>query len=123
MRVALPDWTALAHFAAIVLTVTLYGLCVAVHFPAEHRQSALRTGIGGIILWGTMTLVALAGLAALQFAWTYLPIYAAVIAGGLAVLAAPICLQPFPDHFVDGRLGLVTLAALSAALAAITVLL
>ncbi len=122
MRVALPDWTALALFAAIVLAVALYALAVSGHFPAEHRRATLRDGLGGGILWGTIAIAALAGGAAVVFALWRLPGYAAVIAGGLAVLGAPVVLQAFPDRFVDGRRGLVVLAGSAAVLAVVAVL-
>lgn len=117
MRVALPDWTALALFAATVLAVALHALAVSGHFPAEHRRATLRDGLGAAILWGTIVVAVLAGGAAVVFALWRLPGYAAVIAGGLAVLAAPMVLQVFGDAFVDGRRGLVVFAGLAGVLA------
>ncbi len=122
MRVALPDWTALVLFAATVLSVALYALAVSGHFPAEHRRATLSDAMGGGILWGTLAIAVSAAGAAVGFALWRLPGYAAVIAGGLAVLAAPVVLQAFPDRFVDGRRGLVVFAGLAAALAATAVL-
>ena len=121
MRGALPDWTALALFAATVLAVALYALAVSAHFPAEHRRATLRDGLGGSILWGTIAVAILAASTAVMSALWRLPGYAAVIAGGLAVLAAPIVLQAFGDDFVDGRRGLVVFAGLAAVLAAVAV--
>jgi hypothetical protein len=37
--------------------------------------------------------------------------------GGLAILAAPLVLQQFPDRFVDGRASLLSFAAVGALLA------
>lgn len=121
MRVALPDWTALALFAATVLAVALYALAVSGHFPAEHRRASLGDRLGGGILWGTIAVAACAGGVAAWFAWWRLPGYAAVIAGGLAVLAAPMVLQAFPDRFIDGRRGLVAFALAAAVLSAAAV--
>jgi hypothetical protein len=50
-------------------------------------------------------------VAALKF----IPWYAAVIGGGLSVLATPLVLQWFPDRFVDGRNALLAFSALSVA--------
>lgn len=122
MRVALPDWTALALFVAIVLVVTLCGLCVAGHFPSEHRRATLRTGIGGVVVWGTIVVAAVAGLAALNFGLARLPGYAVIIGGCSAVLAAPMVLQRFSDTFLDGRRGLISFSLLAAGLALLTVL-
>jgi hypothetical protein len=41
-------------------------------------------------------------------AWRFMPWFAAVIAGGLAILIAPLALQYFSDEFIDGRRGLTT---------------
>lgn len=114
---ALPPLPELALFMALVLVLSLYGLTVSGHFPEEHRDSALRAGLGPLLLWGTIALCAALTLAALLFAWQRLPLYAAVIGGGAMVLFAPLLLQPFPDSFVNGRQGLLIFASLAAGLA------
>jgi hypothetical protein len=120
MRVALPDWTALALFAAMILALAVYGLAVSAHFPREHRRESLRSSAGAAVLWGTMAVAAIAAVAALHYAVISLPGYSAVIAGGAALLAAPLVLKPLPDSLVDGRAGLLVFAALAAALALIS---
>ncbi len=117
MRFVLPDWIALAFFFAMVLAVTLYGLVLSARFPAEHRRPSLRHGSGAVVLWGTVVVVAVAALLAARFGLTALPGYAAVLSGGLAILAAPLALKPLPDSFIDGRGGLIALAAVAAGLA------
>lgn len=119
MRVALPDWTALGLFAGMVLAVTLYGITVAAHFPAASRRASLQEGAGRLIFWGSIAAAVLVSMLALRFALTALPGYAAVIAGGAAILVAPLVLKPLPDAFVDGHAGLVTFAGLGMLLALI----
>ena len=114
---ALPPLPELAVFMALVLVLSLYGLAVSGHFPAEHRTSALRTGVGRLILWGTIALCAALALTTLAFAWARVPLYAAVIGGGAMALVAPLLLQPLPDSFVDGRRALLTFTGLGIALA------
>ena len=114
---ALPPLPELAVFMALVLVLSLYGLAVSGHFPAEHRTPALRTGGGRLILWGTIALCAALALSALAFAWVRVPLYAAVIGGGAMALIAPLLLQPLPDSFVDGRRALLTFTGLGIALA------
>ncbi|HEY6860178.1 MAG TPA: hypothetical protein VI358_10385 [Pseudolabrys sp.] len=46
-----------------------------------------------------------------------IPWYAAVIGGGLAILAAPLVLQQFTDTFVDGRASLLSFAGAGVLLA------
>jgi hypothetical protein len=101
---------------ALVLVLSLYGLAVAGHFPAEHRAPSLRTAGGRLVLWGTLALCALLLLPALALAWQRIPVYAAVIGAGAMALIAPLILQPMPDSFVDGRLSLLTFTGLALAL-------
>ena len=113
---ALPPHPELGLFMALVLVLSLYGLTVSGHLPEEHRDPALRVGLGPLLLWGTIVLCAALTLAALVFAWQRLPLYAAVIGGGSMLLFAPLLLQPFPDSFVNGRRGLLTFAGLATGL-------
>lgn len=112
-------WELLAVFATTCLAVALYGLAAAGHFPREHRAASFATPAGRLILWGSMTTAALAALAVLTLAIPRLPTVSTVIGGGLALLAAPLVLQRFPDSFVDGRRGLIVFAAAAAGLAAL----
>ncbi len=117
----MPDvnWLSLVMFMALVLSVSLYGLTVSGHFPSEHRSERLHTGAGSAILWLSMAASAAASVCAVAYAARTLPWYAAVIGGGLALLIAPLLLQPLPDAFVDGRRGLIVFAAASVVLAVI----
>jgi hypothetical protein len=107
----------LVLFAAIVLLVSLHALAASGQFPREHRAPSLASGIGAAILFGTIAAALASLLAALLAAWSLIPWYAAIIAGGLAILAAPLVLQQFPDRFVDGRASLLNFAGASALLA------
>lgn len=115
----LPPLADLAVFMGLVLVLSLYGLTVSGHFPAEFRADGLKSGAGSAVLWGTIVISSVLAIAALAFAWSRLPLYAAVIGGGAMVLAAPLLLQPLPDSFVNGRRGLITFVALGLGLALI----
>ena len=112
------DWTALVLFATATLLIALYGLTASGHFPAEFRGETLRRGWGAIVLWGTMAIAGLAGLAILVRAWSVLAWYAAVIGGGATLLFAPLLLQALPDSFVNGRRALLAFSLGAALLAA-----
>jgi hypothetical protein len=89
-------------FFVLALLAALQGLSASGHFPLP-RLSKSSSGPAPIVLFGTIALT-LAAFAAGTAATLYLvPWYAAVIGGGLAVLAAPPILQLFPDRFVDNR--------------------
>jgi len=113
----------LVLFTLLMLMLSLHGLSASGHFPREHRATALSSPASAVILHGTI-LIALASLiAGLWAAWRLIPWYAAVIAGGLAILAAPLVLQEFSDSFVDNRGSLLSFAGASAALAIMLLLL
>jgi hypothetical protein len=90
---------ALCCFAALLLAVTLLMLAASGHFPRRSKNAG---GRSTIILWTSLAAGLGALLAGLAAAWLLLPGPAAVIAGGLAVLAGPPVLQQCPDRFVDG---------------------
>lgn len=108
-------------FSALLLVFSLHTLAASGQFPREYRAAVLASGLGPIVLYGTIT-VAFASLVAAMFAaWRLIPWYAAVIGGGVAVLMAPLVLQQFPDRFINGRLSLLSFASASAGLALLLV--
>jgi hypothetical protein len=110
-------WIPLTLFTTLLLFVSLYALAASGQFPREHRAPGLISGGGAIVLYGTIAVASITLLAALFAAWRLIPWYAAVIGGGLAILAAPLVLQQFTDRFVDGRTSLVSFAGAGALLA------
>jgi len=112
------DWIALVLYSGAALLLALYGLTVSGHFPAEFRGATLRGGWGAVLLWSTMSVAGLAGVAVAVRAWSALPWYAAVIGGGATLLFAPLLLRPLPDSFVNGRRGLVAFSLGASLLAA-----
>ena len=106
-------------FAAALLIVSLIVLTASGHFPVEHRRDELRTPEGQVVLFGSLAVAVASLIVSLAFAWYRIPWYAAVIAGGLPVLAAPLVLRPLPDHFVDGRASLMMFSGLAIILVAI----
>ncbi len=110
-------WIPLALFTTLLLFVSLHALAASGQFPREHRAPTLMSGGGAIVLYGTIAVALISLLAALVAAWRLIPWYAAVIGGGLAILAAPLVLQQFTDRFVDGRTSLVSFAGAGALLA------
>src|SRR5215208_2909812 len=84
-------------FAALLLIISLHALAASGHFP--HRHGSPASGIGSLVLYGSTAVVLACLMIGLALAWWLVPWYAAVIAGGLSVLAAPVVLQQFPDTF------------------------
>jgi hypothetical protein len=106
---------------ALLLVFSLHTLAASGQFPREHRTPALESGLGAIVLYGTSAVAITSLVVALLAAWQLIPWYAAVIGGGLTILAAPLVLQQFPDRFVDGRASLLSFAAAGAMLALLLV--
>lgn len=104
-------------FVALVFLLALYALAASGHFPREHRAPTLASGAGFTVLYGSIVVAILCLAAGLVSAWRLIPWYAAVIGGGLAILAAPLGLQQFSDRFVNGRAALLSFAAAGAVLA------
>jgi uncharacterized membrane protein len=111
----------LVLLAALLLVFSLHTLAASGQFPREHRTPALASGLGAIVLYGTIAVAMTSLAAALLAVWRLVPWYAAVIGGGLAILLAPLVLRQFPDRFVDGRASLVSFAAAGALLALLLV--
>jgi hypothetical protein len=107
----------LVLFTALLLFVSLHALAASGQFPREHRAPALASVFGTVILYGTIAVAFVNLLVAFFAAWRLIPWYAAVIGGGLAILAAPLVLQKFTDRFVDGRASLMSFAGVGALLA------
>ena len=107
----------LVLFTALFLFVSLHVLAASGQFPREHRAPALMSRLGAIVLYGTIGIAFISLLVAFFAAWRLIPWYAAVIGGGLAILAAPLVLQQFTDTFVDGRASLMSFAGAGALLA------
>jgi hypothetical protein len=104
-------------FIVLLFLLALYALAASGHFPREHRAPTLASGAGFIVLYGSIVVAVLCLAAGLASAWRLIPWYAAVIGGGLAILAAPLGLQQFSDPFVNGRAALLSFAAIGGMLA------
>lgn len=104
-------------FMALVLALSLLGLAAAGHFPRERRAPALRTPMGSLILFGSLSIACICLVIGLSVAWQRIPWYAAVIGGGAVALLAPLVLQLFSDRFVDSRGALIGFASAAALVA------
>jgi hypothetical protein len=101
----------LALFIIGATLLTLYGLTVSGHFPAEARRKALQTPIATIAIAATLFTSGLAAVIVMAIAVNALPWTVITIGGGAALLAGPLLLRALPDEFVDGLTGLLTFAA------------
>ena len=113
----------LVLFTLLMLMLSQHGLSASGHFPHEHRTAALSSPLGAAILHGTILIALISLIAGLWAAWRLIPWYAAVIAGGLAILAAPLVLREFSESFVDDYRSLLSFASVSVALAIMLLLL
>lgn len=107
----LPSWPHLLVLMALVLTLCIFAIFAAGHFPYTSRSPELKTPAATATIWGTIIIAASSALLSLAFAFRTLPWYAAVIGSGLMVLAAPLIAQMFPDRFVNSKAVLLILSA------------
>ena len=116
----MPPIPELALFSIVSLTVFMFVVVAAGMFPAEHRTSDLRGAAGSALLWISIVAVGAVAVRAVAFAVATLPWYAAVIAGGLMLLAAPFVLGLLPPRLVGNRAGIVGLATVGIVLGSAT---
>jgi hypothetical protein len=91
---------ALAVFGAGVAGVELAGC-----YPAEGRPAALRREGSAVLIGLLASLVLALATMALWLGATRLPWTTVIIAGGLALLLAPLAFQALPGRFWDSRAG------------------
>jgi hypothetical protein len=96
---------ALAVFGAGVAGVELAGF-----YPAAGRPAALRRQGSALLIGLLAGLVLALAATALWLGLTRLPWTTVVIAGGLALLLAPLAFQALPGRFWDSRAGVCTTA-------------
>ena len=101
----------------LILVASLQGLAASGHFPQRPKGTVFASTFGGIMLFGSIALTLLALVGGIMAALRLVPWYAAIIGGGLALLAAPLVLRWFPDRFVDGRGAPLVFAGIGTALA------
>ena len=106
---------------ALVLAAALQGLAASGHFPRRRTTPIAAQALEAIIVWGSLALTIVSLIGGIVAALRLIPWYAAVIGGGLSLLAAPPALRLFPDRFVDGRGALLTLAGICAAVALVLI--
>jgi hypothetical protein len=106
--VAFDPIVSLVLFMALMLALSLHGLAASGHFPRVPESPA---GPGPLILFASVAVAALCAVAGVVTAVRFIPWYAVIIGGGLALLCAPLVLQKFSDRFVDGGTSLIAFAA------------
>lgn len=110
-------WFSLLLFMALLLALSLHGLAASGHFPYEHRAPVLRSGVGRLLLFGSIAIAMVCFAIGTMVAWRHIPWYAAIIGGGGVILIAPLAMHPLPDRFVDGASALIVFSGASLLLA------
>jgi hypothetical protein len=113
--------TPLLLFVLLIFAATLHGLATSGHFPLQGEGAKSRPR--RVTLFGSIGLTFLALVAGTIAALRLTSWSAAIIAGGLSLLFAPLALRAFPDRFVDGSGALVVFATAALAAAFILILL
>ncbi len=111
------SWLAFGQFFLLVLLIALFGLALSGHLPLQARDAQDTSLFDRLTIVATVAIVALAAVRTIGLGLGALPGPIAIIGAGGALLLAPLLLRALPDSFVDGRRGLIVLAALTASLA------
>ncbi len=110
LNIALVAAVALAAFVATGGAVVVSGF-----LPRDSGPSAAQGPVGAVLVYAAAAMLAALVIAAISAATT-LPWAVALVAAGLAFLAAPFAIQPLPERVRESRAGLVGVLAVSAAM-------
>lgn len=108
------DLLLLALFTGAAFISVAGAVLVSAFLPRAAGPEGGRGVVGGLAVYAA-ALALLALIGAVVFTATQLPWTVAVIAAGLAFLAAPAVVQPIPAWLRESRAGLVMTAAIALA--------
>jgi hypothetical protein len=111
----------LLPFASLVVAASLQGLAASGHFPLQGDSAKSASQPGRTTLFGSMAVTFLVLAAGCAAALRLISWSAAVIAGGLSLLFAPLLLRIFPDRFINGAAALIAFAAATLTAAAVLI--
>lgn len=102
-----------AAFCISVFLAAIGGLELSGFFPGEARPQGLRGAVGNALIAALAAASALLFAAGLWLGASELPWTVLVIAGGLAVLLAPMGFELVPRRFWDSCAGVAVMALLT----------
>jgi len=102
MLLSLP-WLEIAVLMVTVLVLTLYGFAVSGHFPMRSGPEHAPAPVAAAIVWVTLAIAVASVILIVLFVLKAVPVHAAVIGSGLAILAGPHLLRPVPNRIADGH--------------------
>jgi len=107
------NFAAVAMFTAGAFIAMSAVVLVSGHFPRSQAKNPTGGFLGSLLAYASLaSLVCL--IAVLVFAGLKLPLAVAIVAAGLAILAAPFIVEPIPAHIRESRGGLVAAVVLCA---------
>lgn len=95
-------------YALAMLLVGIGGVEVSGFFPVRARPAALRDGLSNVLIVIFLLTILVLLVTALWLSLTKLSWPVTIIAGGLALLGAPLAFQLIPTRFWDCRSGVGT---------------
>lgn len=109
------DAALVAAFTLAAFVATGGAVLVSGFLPRASGPQAARGAIGAVLVYAAAAMLAVLVVVAVSAA-TALPWAVALLAAGLAFLAAPFAIQPLPETLRESRAGLVAVLALSTAM-------
>lgn len=109
------DFALVAVVTLAAFVATGGAVLVSGFLPRADGPLAARGVAGALLVWAAAGMVAMLVVVLVSAALT-LPWAVALVAAGLAFLAAPFAIQPLPERLRESRAGLVAVLGLSAAM-------
>ena len=110
-----PNWPALFVFVPTWFTACVGLIYISGSLPLEAAPARVQTGLGSILIWLNILVLAALVVGSVYFAVSILKWTTLIVAGGFIFLFAPFVVQGLPDRMRDTPLGLIVLLCLAAA--------
>ncbi len=115
-----PNWMSLIVFAGVWAVGCICAFYLIGIMPLAAAPVEVRSGLGPMLVFANVALVALLVVASFLFALAELRLTSLIVAGGMVFLFSPFIVQDLPQALKDNKLGLALMLMLTvSALAAL----
>jgi len=108
-----PNWMSLIVFAGAWAVSCIGAFYLIGIMPLAAAPGEVRHGLGPVLVFANVALVALLLVASLVFAIAELRWTSLIVAGGMVFLFSPFVVQDLPSALKDNKLGLMIVLALT----------
>ncbi len=109
-----PNWMSLIVFVGAWAVSCIGAFYLIGIMPLAAAPGQVQRGLGPVLVFANVALIALLLVASLVFAMAELRWTSLIVAGGMVFLFSPFVVQDLPSALKDNKLGLAILLALTA---------